>query len=145
MAVQVDFAFDFQVLKSLVDFLQHLMPTLGSSDDVLRIGLPDEGPAALIVLLDQLFDGGLQGGDSMEDAAQQLSPAQLGERALDGVEPRRRSWSEMETPARVAGELMFSLRMFVHGIVVEHGLDQLVLGYFELGGFLKGEHGSSLV
>jgi hypothetical protein len=65
------------------------MPALDGGDDVLRIGLPDEGLGGLVVLLDEVVDGGLQGDDGMEDAALQLSAAQLGEEALDGVEPSK--------------------------------------------------------
>ena len=65
---------------------------------------PDEGPGALVVLLDEVLDGGLQGDERGEDAALELSAGQLGEEALDGVEPRGRGGREVEGPARVAGE-----------------------------------------
>ena len=64
------------------------MPALNGGDDVLRIGAPDEGCRALVVLRDEVFDGCLQGDHGMEDAALEFSAAQLGEEALDRVEPR---------------------------------------------------------
>ena len=71
----------------LVDSLQRLMPALDGGDDFLWISAPDEGCRSLVVLLDEVVDGGLQGDDGMEDAALELSSAQLGEEALDGVQP----------------------------------------------------------
>ena len=73
----------------LVDSLQHLMPAFDGGDDVFGIGLPDERRGALVVLLDEVVDGGLQGDHGMEDAALELSAAQLGEEALDRVEPSK--------------------------------------------------------
>jgi len=50
------------------------MPAFGGGDDGLGIGLPDEGLGALVVVLDEVLDGGLQGDEGMEDAALQLAP-----------------------------------------------------------------------
>jgi hypothetical protein len=33
------------------------MPALGGGDDVLGIGVPDERPDALVLLLDEVVDG----------------------------------------------------------------------------------------
>ena len=122
------------LLRLLVDSLQRLMPTLDGGNDLFRIGAPDEWPWALVVLLDEVIDGGLQGDDGMEDAALQLSPAQLGEEALDGVEPRSRGGGEMEGPARVAREPSLDLGMLVHGVVVEDDVDGLAFGHVALDG-----------
>ena len=48
------------------------------------------GLGALVVALDEVVDGGLQGDEGVEDAAVELATGELGEEALDGVEPRRR-------------------------------------------------------
>ena len=65
------------------------MPAFDGGDDVFGIGLPDERRGALVVLLDEVVDGGLQGDHGMEDAALELSAAQFGEEALDRVEPSK--------------------------------------------------------
>jgi len=77
------------------------MLALDGGDDVLRIGAPDKGCRALVVLRDEAFAGGLQGDHGMEDAALELSAAQLGEQAVHRVEPRRPGGGETEGPARV--------------------------------------------
>jgi hypothetical protein len=59
----------------------------GGGDDVPGIGFPDERLGALVMLLDEVVDGALQGDRRMEDAALELSAAQLGKEALDGIEP----------------------------------------------------------
>ena len=47
-----------------------------------------KGFGLLVVLGDEAVDGGLQVDDGAEDAALQPPPGELGEEALDGVEPR---------------------------------------------------------
>ena len=60
-----------------------------------------------------------------EDAALQSALGQLGEEALDGVEPGARGRGEVEGEARVAGEPLAHLRMLVGGVVVEDHVDEL--------------------
>ena len=110
----------------LVDFIQHLMPPLGSGDDRLRIGLPDERLRLLVMDVDEGVDGALQVDEGVEDAVLQPSSRELGEEAFDGVQPRTGGGCEVEGPARVAGEPCLHLRVFVGGVVVEHDVDRLV-------------------
>ncbi len=63
------------------------MPTPDGSDDLVGVGLPDERPRVLIMLFDEAIDGGLEIDDGVEHAVFQASPGELGEEALDGVEP----------------------------------------------------------
>jgi hypothetical protein len=122
-----------------VDSLQRLVPTLRSGDDGLGIGLPDERLGVLIVLFDEVFDGCLKRDDKVEDAALEFSAAQLGEEAVDRVEPRGGGRCEMEGPARVAGEPRSNIEMLVRGIVVEDHLDRLALGHLAFDGVEKAD------
>ncbi len=65
------------------------MPSFGGSDDFLWIGAPNERSGALVVLLDEVLDGGLQGHHGMADAALELAAGQLGEEAFDGIQPSK--------------------------------------------------------
>ena len=56
------------------------------------------------MLGEETVDGGLEGDDRMEDATLEASLGQLGEEALDGVEPRARSRCEVEGEALMAVE-----------------------------------------
>ena len=77
----------WDVLGELVDRIQHLMPSPDGGDDFVGIGGPGEGLGHLVGLLDEAVDGGLEIDDRSEDAAFQPSLRQLGEEALDGVQP----------------------------------------------------------
>jgi len=110
------------------------MPLVGGVDASVWFGAPDEKVGPMVVLLDEVVDGGLQGDHGMEGAALELSAAQLGEEAFDGVEPGGGGRREMEGPTRVAREPSPNLRMLVHGIVVEDHVDRLALGYLALDG-----------
>ena len=72
----------------LVDRLQRLEPTVSRCDDLVWIGLPEEGLGVIcVVFLDEAIDGGLEIDERMEDAVLEPPPGQLCEEALDGVEP----------------------------------------------------------
>ena len=91
----------------------------------MGIGGPDEGLAIGIVFLDEAIDGGLKVDDGAEDAALQPSSGQLGEEALDGVEPGGRGRGEVECPAGMAGEPGAHPRVLVSGIVIADRMDEL--------------------
>ena len=63
------------------------MPTLDRGDDFVGIRFPDEGLGLLIMLLDEAVDSGLEVYDGVEDAVLEAPAGQLGEEALDGIEP----------------------------------------------------------
>ena len=54
---------------------------------------PDEGLGVGIVVVEVVHDGGFEFGDAVEDAAADALVGDLGEEALDQVEPRARRWA----------------------------------------------------
>ncbi len=72
------------------------MPSFDGGNDAVCVGGPGEGPGVCIRLGDEAVDGGLQVNDGAEDAALEATSTELGEEALDGVEPRAGSWREVE-------------------------------------------------
>ena len=63
-------------------------PTVSCRYDVIGVGFPDEGlGVGGVVFADEPIDGGLEIDDRMEDAILEPAPRQLGEEALDGIEP----------------------------------------------------------
>ena len=75
------------------------------------------------MLSDVAADGVFEVGDRFEDAASDLPAGDGREEAFDGIEPGCGSRGEMEDPARVIGEPLFDLGMFVGGVVVGDGMD----------------------
>ena len=63
--------------------------------------------------------------DRTEDTTFQALPGEPGEEALDGIQPGARGRREVERPARMLGEPSQHLGVFVGGVVVEDGVDQL--------------------
>jgi hypothetical protein len=78
-----------------------LFPAADFFDDSIGVGGPDEWFGTGIGLLQEAVDGGLEIDDAFEDAAFEPPPCQLGEEALDGVEPGGGGWGEMEMKALV--------------------------------------------
>ena len=74
------------------------------SDDLVGIGGPDEGFGIGIGFLQEAVDGGLEIGDAFEDGAFEPTPCQLGEEALDRIEPRGGGWGGVEMKALVPPE-----------------------------------------
>ena len=54
--------------------------------------------------MQEAVDGGLEIGDAFEDGAFEPTPCQLGEEALDRVEPGGGGWGEVEMKALVPPE-----------------------------------------
>ena len=77
------------------------------------------------MLGEEAVDGGLEVDERAEDAALEAAPGELGEEALDGVEPGARGRGEVEGPARVPGEPGADLGVLVGGVVVEDDVDEL--------------------
>ena len=63
------------------------MPSFNGGDDFVGVSCPCEGLRFFIVLGQEAVDCGLQVDDRMKDAAPEAAPCQLGEEALDRVEP----------------------------------------------------------
>ena len=57
---------------------------------MVGVGGPDEGLGIGIGLGEEAVDGGLKVDDGAEDAAFEASAGELGEEALDGIEPGSR-------------------------------------------------------
>ena len=67
---------------------KRLEASASAGDDRVRIGAPDEGLClGLVVLGYETIDRGLEVGDGAKDAVLQASAGELGEEALDGVQP----------------------------------------------------------
>ena len=79
----------------------------------------------MVVLFEEAIDGGLEIGDGSEHASLQSPLCEYCEKSLDGVEPGRRSWSEVERPTGVASKPLSHLGMFVGSIIVDDGVDYL--------------------
>ena len=103
------------------------MPAPDGSDDFVWVLGPLEGPWAVVGLCKVAFDGGLQSDQRMEDTALQALLGQLGEEPLDGIEPRRRGWREVEGETRMPAQPLHDLGVLVGGVVVEDEVDRLAL------------------
>ena len=101
------------------------MPAPDGGDNLIGIGLPDKRPGFLIMLFDEAVDGGLESDDGVKHAAFQPSVGQLGEEALDGVQPGTRRRHEVEGPARMPGKPGADLGLFMGGVVVEDDVTAL--------------------
>ena len=75
-----------------------------------------------------VHDGALEFGDALEDAATDAISGDLGEEALNHVEPGRRGRGEVQVEARMCPEPALYRRGLVSGIVVD---DQMKI---EIGG-----------
>ena len=101
------------------------MPPFDGGDDFVWIGSPCEGLRLLVVLFEETIDGGLKIGDGSEHASLQSPLREYCEKPLDGVEPGRRSWGEVESPAGMASKPLAHLGMFVRRIIIDDGVDRL--------------------
>ena len=102
-----------------------MVPSFDGGDDFVWISGPVEGLRLLVVLFEEAINGGLEIGDGSEHASLQSPLCKYCEKSLDGVEPGRRSWSEVESPAGVASKPLAHLGMFVRCIIVDDGVDYL--------------------
>lgn len=79
----------------------------------------------MVAFGDEPVDGGLQFDNGSEHAAFETPLGELGEKALHRIEPGTRCWGEVELPSWVAIEPGPDVRVFVSGIIVENGVDDL--------------------
>lgn len=63
------------------------MPAPCGGDDLTRVCGPDERPWAFIVLGKEAVDGSVEVDERVEDAAFETAVGQLGEEALNGIQP----------------------------------------------------------
>ena len=101
------------------------MPSFNGGDDFVWIGGPGEGLRLFVVLFEEAIDGGLEIGDGSEHASLKSPLREYCEKSLDGIEPGRRNWREVERPARMASKPLAHLGMFVRRIIIDDGVDRL--------------------
>ncbi len=101
------------------------MATVELCEDCVGGFGPDEWLGVIVVLVDISFDGGLEVGNRGENAALKAAARQRREEALDGVEPRGGRGREVEHPSRMAREPGTDFGVFVGGVVVGDGVDDL--------------------
>ena len=101
------------------------MPAPDGGDDFIRISGRDEEFWAFVVLGKEAVDGGLKVDQRVEDAAFEAAVGQLGEAALDGIDPGTRRWRKVEGEARVPLEPLADPGMLVGSVVVEDDVDRL--------------------
>ena len=111
-----------------------MVPPFDGGDDFIGIGGPDERLGLAIVLGDVAVDGSLQVDDGMKDSALEATLRQLGEEALDGVEPGGRSRRVMEHKAWVPAEPGPRLGVLVRAVIVEDHVNDLAWRNFSLDG-----------
>ena len=69
-------------------WLQCLGPLVFGGDDGVGVGAPGEGSGlGSVVPGDEAVDGGLEVDDRAEGSVLEAAPGELGEEALDGVQP----------------------------------------------------------
>src|SRR4029079_7091450 len=100
---------------------------------------PDEWCRVPVVLGEIAIDSGLEVDDGVEDATLETPLGQLGEEALDCVEPRARGWREVECEALMAVEPGTHLGVFVSGVVVEDDVDGLACRHLGVDGIEKAD------
>jgi len=76
-----------------------LVPASDGGDDLIGVGGPYEGFGVVVGLGEETVDRCLQIDQRAEHAALESSPGELGEEALDGIEPRSGGSGEVERPA----------------------------------------------
>ena len=79
----------------------------------------------IVGLSEEAVDGGLQIDNRSEDAAFEAAPGQLGEEALDRIEPGGRGRGEMEDEPRMPAEPGAHLGVLVGRVIVEDDVDDL--------------------
>src|SRR6266849_4120614 len=90
--------------------------------NLLYAGRPDERLGSIVVSSDELLDGRDQIGNTREGAATAALIGQFTKPSFDEVEPRRGGRCEVQVEARMLGQPVLDLRMFVRRVVVQdHG------------------------
>src|SRR5271157_4977449 len=90
---------------------------------------PNEGFWRGIVFGEIVIDGGLQLGDALEDAAPDALACDLGEEALNEVQPGRRSRNEVQLEAWMPLQPRLNFLCLVRRVVVDDEMEIEMLGY----------------
>ena len=102
-----------------------MVPASDGGDDLVGIGGPHEGLGVIVGLFEEAVDSGLEINDRAEDPAFEATSGQLGEEALDGIEPGGRGRGEVEDEPRMPAEPGAHLGVLVGRIIVEDNVDDL--------------------
>ena len=105
-----------------------MFPAADPLDDGIGVSGPEERSGIVVGLPHEAVDGGLEIGDACEDAAFEPPPCQLGEEALDRIEPGARGRGDVEMQAFVSPKPGANLGMLVRGAIVDDQM-QLALGW----------------
>ena len=81
------------------------------------------------MLVDEAYDGGLELGDALVNAAADLLFGDQGKEALDLVQPRRTGRRQVDAPARALEHPVPDQLRPVRGVFVHHEVDVEVLGH----------------
>src|SRR5689334_5555252 len=84
------------------------------------LAVQTKGLGVVVVLGEVAVDGTLEVGDAREHAAADALAGDLGEEALDQVEPGGRGWREVPVAARMLRQPCLHDRMLMGGVVVDH-------------------------
>lgn len=96
-----------------------MVPALDGGEDLVWICGPDERLRVVVCLGEEAIDGGLEIDDQVEHVALKPTFAELGEEALDGIEPTGGGRGEVEDETGMAAEPGAHLGVLVGGIVAE--------------------------
>jgi len=110
------------------------VPSSDGSDNCVLVLGPAEGARVVVGLSDGSVDRSVERHERMKHASLEALLGQLGEEALDGVQPRGRSRREVEGNARMTAEPLDHLGMLVGGVVVQDHMDQFARGDLALNG-----------
>ncbi len=100
-----------------------MFPTVDLFDDGAGGCRPDEGLGVGVVVFEIIVDRALEVDDGVEHAAPDALSSDLGEEALDQIEPGRRGRREMHVEARMPGQPRLDFGMLVGGVVVGDQMD----------------------
>ena len=115
------------------------MPAPDGGDDAIRVFGPNEAFCCFVALGNEAFDGGLQLDDGAEHTAFEPSLGHPGEKSLHCIEPGTGRRREVELPAWMPVEPGHHLRMFVSGVIVENGVNDLTRRNLDLDGVEKAD------
>lgn len=110
------------------------MPSFDGGDDFVWVLGPGKGLWVGVDVGEEAVDGGFEFLDGSEDAALEAPVGELGEEALNGVEPGSRCRREVEDEAGMAFEPRQDVGMLMGSVVVDDDVDSLFRGHSGVNG-----------
>ena len=111
------------IQRPLVLRFQRFFPTVNLFDDGAGGCRPDKRLGVGVVVFEIIVDRSLEVDNGVEHAATDAFSGDLGEEALDHVEPGSRGRREVDVEARVFFQPPFDLRCLVGGVVIDDQVD----------------------